>query len=77
MPPDELDDESIELVVPAEAAGERLDTFVADRVPQLTRAQVKERRPLVGWERRYSRPEWTTDMFIDAMDAEFRPGSTR
>jgi len=54
---------------------DRFEALIAKE--RLTLAQVKERRPLVGWERRYSRPEWTTDMFIDAMDAEFRPGSTR
>lgn len=54
---------------------DRFDALVVKE--RLTVAQVKERRPLIGWERRYSRPEWTSDMFIDAMYAEFRPGSTR
>lgn len=44
---------------------------------QLTVEQVKARRPIVGWERRYNRPEWTTDMFIDAVYGEFKPGSAR
>jgi glyoxylase-like metal-dependent hydrolase (beta-lactamase superfamily II) len=44
---------------------------------RLTRDQVKERRPLIGWEQRYSRPEWTTGMFIDAVYDEFAGGQTR
>ncbi len=39
--PEDVDDEVIELIVGATEVGERLDTFVADQVPGLTRAQVK------------------------------------
>ena len=42
-----------------------------------TLAQLKSERPLIGWERRYSRPEWTTEMFLDAVYDEFKPGTRR
>ncbi|MDG2090565.1 MAG: MBL fold metallo-hydrolase [Gammaproteobacteria bacterium] len=34
--------------------------------------QVKQARPILGWEARYSRPEWTADMFIEAVYDEFQ-----
>jgi hypothetical protein len=37
--------------------------------------EVKAARPLVDYEQRYSTPEWTTSMFIDAFYAELA-GST-
>jgi glyoxylase-like metal-dependent hydrolase (beta-lactamase superfamily II) len=40
-------------------------------VQHLTLEQVKARRPVLGWEGRYSRPEWTTDMFVEALYQEF------
>ena len=42
------------------------------RVQHLTLDQVKAKRPVLGWEGRYSRPEWTTDMFVDALYEEFK-----
>ena len=37
----------------------------------LTLAQVRAARPVIGWEGRYARPEWTVDMFIEAVYDEF------
>ena len=51
---------------------DRFATFVGK--DRLTRPELKERRPLIGWERRYSRPEWTTEMFVDAVYDEFVGG---
>lgn len=39
---------------------------------RLSLAQVKSRRPLLGWEVRYGHAGWTTDMFIDTVYDEFR-----
>jgi glyoxylase-like metal-dependent hydrolase (beta-lactamase superfamily II) len=47
---------------------DRLAQMAADR---LTIAQVKAARPAIGWEARYSRPGWTTDMFIETVYPEF------
>jgi glyoxylase-like metal-dependent hydrolase (beta-lactamase superfamily II) len=44
---------------------------------KLTPEQVKAKHPLIGWERRYGRPEWTSEMLIDAVYPEFKAGSTR
>ena len=33
--------------------------------------EVKSSRPLLGWENYYSTPEWTTEMFIEAVFDEF------
>jgi cyclase len=41
-------------------------------VQHLTLEQVKAKRPVLGWEGRYSRPEWTTDMFVEALYDEFK-----
>jgi cyclase len=42
----------------------------------MTLAQVKAARPVIGWEGRYSQPGWTTEMFLEAVYAEFaRKGS--
>jgi glyoxylase-like metal-dependent hydrolase (beta-lactamase superfamily II) len=54
---------------------DRLEELVGTQ--RLTREQVKQRRPVLGWEARYSRPEWTTEMFIDAVYEEFTAGSAR
>ena len=51
--------------------------IVSDRMKKMvtaeggTLAQVEGARPMIGWEGRYSRPGWTTDMFIDAIFPEF------
>ncbi len=45
-------------------------------VQKLTLEQVKAKRPALGWEGRYSRPEWTTDVFVETLYAEFKE-STR
>jgi glyoxylase-like metal-dependent hydrolase (beta-lactamase superfamily II) len=57
-------------------------TIVRDRVREMatkkmTLAQVKAARPALEYERIYSIPAWTTDMFIEAVYNEFsRPTST-
>jgi len=38
----------------------------------MTLEQVKAKRPVLGWEGRYSRPEWTTDMLVETMYEEFK-----
>jgi cyclase len=40
----------------------------------MTLEQVKAKRPVIGWEARYSRPEWTTDMFVEALYQELKGG---
>lgn len=50
---------------------DRLQKMAADG---LTLEQVKARRPVMGWEARYSRPEWTTEMFIETVYPEFAGG---
>ena len=52
---------------------DRIETLAAKEGRTL--AQLKSERPLIGWERRYSRPEWTTDMFLDAVYDEFKSGA--
>jgi len=52
--------------------------IVSDRVKKLsgegrTLAQVRAAKPVLGWEGRYSRPEWTADMLIEAIYPEFAP----
>ena len=44
---------------------------------KLTLDEVKARRPVLGWEARYERPEWTTEMFIDTVYEEIRARSTQ
>ena len=57
--------------------------IVRDRLRQmivadgLTLAQVRTARPVLGWEGRYGRPEWTVDMFLDAVYDEFLAERTR
>jgi len=41
-------------------------------VKHLTLEQVKAQRPLIGWEGRYSRPDWTTDMLIETLYQEYK-----
>ncbi len=43
----------------------------------LTLQQVKAKHPISGWEGRYSRPEWTTDMFVEALYEEFKGGAAK
>jgi len=38
----------------------------------LSLEQVKEARPVLGWEGRYGRPEWAVDMFLEAVYSEFQ-----
>jgi cyclase len=47
---------------------DRLAKMAADR---LSLVQARAARPAIGWEARYSRPGWTTEMFIDAVYPEF------
>jgi cyclase len=46
-------------------------------VQNLSLQQVKAKRPALGWEGRYSRPEWTTDMFVETLYEEFKKNGTR
>jgi len=46
--------------------------IVRDRIQDgvkhgMTLAQVKSARPVLEYEKRYSQPEWTTDMFVEAV----------
>jgi len=41
-------------------------------VQHLTLEQVKMKRPVLGWQGRYSRPEWTTDMLVETLYEEFK-----
>ncbi len=54
---------------------DRLRQMIA--VERITPDEVKASRPVLGWEARYSRPEWTTAMFIDAVYDEFAASGTR
>ena len=56
---------------------------IGDRMRDLVNAQhlnlgdVKAKHPVLGWEGRYSRPEWTTDMFVEALYEEFHENGAR
>jgi len=55
-------------------------TIVRDRVQALvtkgaTRQQVLAAHPALEFERRYSTPEWTTEMFVGAVDDDIRSAS--
>jgi cyclase len=50
--------------------GDRMQDLV--NVQHLTLADVKSKRPVLGWERRYGRPEWSPDMFVETLFEEFR-----
>jgi glyoxylase-like metal-dependent hydrolase (beta-lactamase superfamily II) len=41
-------------------------------VQHMTLEQVKAKRPILGWEGRYSKPEWTTDMLVETLYEEFK-----
>lgn len=41
-------------------------------VQHMTLEQVKAKRPIIGWEGRYSKPEWTTDMLVETLYEEFK-----
>lgn len=41
-------------------------------VKHMTLEQVKAQRPIIGWEKRYSRPEWTTDMLVETLYQEYK-----
>jgi cyclase len=41
-------------------------------VQHLTLEQVKAKRPVLGWEGRYSRPEWTADMLVETLYEEYK-----
>jgi cyclase len=40
-------------------------------VQHLSAEQVKAKRPLLGWQSRYSRPEWTADMLAETLYGEY------
>ncbi len=50
--------------------GDRMRDLV--KVQHLNLAEVKSKRPVLGWEGRYGRPEWSSDMFIETLFEEFR-----
>ncbi len=50
--------------------GDRMRDLV--NVQHLNLANVKSKRPVLGWEGRYGRPEWNPDMFIETLFEEFR-----
>jgi glyoxylase-like metal-dependent hydrolase (beta-lactamase superfamily II) len=41
-------------------------------VQHLTLEQVKAQRPIIGWEKRYGKPEWTPDMLTETLYEEFK-----
>ncbi|MFL2841004.1 MAG: hypothetical protein ACJ0BT_04150 [Pseudohongiellaceae bacterium] len=49
---------------------DRLERLIVEEGLNLD--QVKQARPVLGWEGRYSRPEWTVDMFLEAVYDEFQ-----
>jgi hypothetical protein len=44
-------------------------------VQHLTLEQVKAKRPVLGWEGRYSRPEWTADILVETLYEEYKGNS--
>ena len=51
---------------------------IRDRVKKLVTDgksldQVKAAHPVIGWEKRYSQPGWTAEMFLEAIYPEFVP----
>ena len=54
----------------AQIVSDRMSKMVADG---MTLAQIHAARPAIGWEGRYSRDQWTTTMFIDAIYPDFAP----
>lgn len=46
-------------------------------VQHLSLAEVKARRPVIGWERRYSKPEWTADMLTETLYEEMKGGAAK
>ena len=49
---------------------DRLQRLISEE--GLNLEQVKQARPVLGWESRYSRPGWTVDMFLEAVYNEFQ-----
>lgn len=49
---------------------DRLQRLITEQ--GLNLEQVKQARPVLGWESRYSRPTWTVDMFLEAVYDEFQ-----
>lgn len=49
---------------------DRLQRLISEE--GLNLEQVKQARPVLGWESRYSRPGWTVDMFLEAVYSEFQ-----
>jgi glyoxylase-like metal-dependent hydrolase (beta-lactamase superfamily II) len=43
-------------------------------VQHLTLEQVKAKHPIIGWEKRYNTPDWTTDMLVETLYEEFKAG---
>ena len=46
-------------------------------VQHLSLEQTTAKHPIIGWEGRYSRPEWTTDMFVEALYEEFKSAGAK
>jgi cyclase len=48
---------------------DRLQRLIVEEGQDLQ--SVKQARPVLGWEGRYGRPEWSVDMFLEAVYQEF------
>lgn len=48
---------------------DRLQRLIVEEGQDLQ--NVKQARPVLGWEGRYGRPEWSVDMFLEAVYQEF------
>jgi glyoxylase-like metal-dependent hydrolase (beta-lactamase superfamily II) len=46
-------------------------------VQHLTLEQVKEKRPVLGWVSRYSKPEWTADMLTETLYEELKGSAAK
>jgi glyoxylase-like metal-dependent hydrolase (beta-lactamase superfamily II) len=55
--------------------GQRMQNLVGKQ--HMTLEQVKARRPLLGWEKRYSAPEMTTDALVEELYREFSAASAQ
>ena len=55
--------------------GNRMQNLVVTQ--KLSLDQVKAKRPVLGWEGRYGRPEWTADMLIESIYQELSAGGSK
>jgi glyoxylase-like metal-dependent hydrolase (beta-lactamase superfamily II) len=54
--------------------GQRMTDLVGKQ--HMTLEQVKAKRPILGWEKRYSAPEMTTDALLEELYREFSAGAS-